>query len=49
MSGAEETKPTDALCEECGAHEAHEMGGRWLCADCLQIAGSSCAPGGGEC
>jgi hypothetical protein len=45
MSGAGQEKPPEPRCGECGAHEAHEFGGRWLCADCLQIAGSSCAPG----
>ena len=30
-------------CERCGSWEAQEMGGRWLCPDCIALAGCSCA------
>jgi len=45
MSGPGLEESEAPRCEECGAHEPHEFAGKWLCVDCLQIAGSSCAPG----
>jgi len=33
----------DAACEECGNFGALEIGERKLCADCVSLAGSSCA------
>lgn len=33
-------------CDRCGAEEAHAMGEGHLCAECFQLAGSSCGGGG---
>jgi len=30
-------------CERCGSWEAQEIGGQWLCPDCIALAGCSCA------
>jgi hypothetical protein len=35
----------DVACEECGNFGAQEIGDRKLCADCVTLAGSSCAGG----
>jgi hypothetical protein len=35
----------DVACEECGNFGAQEIGDLKLCADCLTLAGSSCAGG----
>jgi hypothetical protein len=39
------THQSDAAkgCEHCGSWEAQELGGQWLCADCIALAGCSCA------
>jgi hypothetical protein len=38
-----------AACETCGGHEVVELAGRYLCADCISVAGSACAgPGDNE-
>lgn len=31
-----------AVCEACGRGDALFMGGRWICADCISVAGSCC-------
>lgn len=33
-------------CDRCGSEEAHAMGEGHLCAECFQLAGSSCGGGG---
>jgi hypothetical protein len=33
----------NTVCDECGNFGALEIGGRKLCADCVILAGSSCA------
>ena len=33
----------NAVCEECGNHDALEIGEHRLCADCVILAGSACA------
>lgn len=33
-------------CDHCGADEAHPVGEGQLCAECFQLAGSSCGGGG---
>jgi hypothetical protein len=30
-------------CESCGSFEALDIAGKFLCADCVALAGSSCA------
>jgi hypothetical protein len=34
-----------ATCELCGSFDALEIGDRKLCAECVMLAGSSCAGG----
>ena len=34
---------TTAACENCGSHEVVELAGRFLCSDCVAVAGSACA------
>ena len=48
-----ETKPSnsteDTTCERCGSFEVMEFAGKFLCADCIQLASCGCAGhGGGE-
>ena len=42
-----ETKPSnsteDAACERCGRFDALEFTGKFLCADCIALAGCGCA------
>ena len=42
-----ETKPSnsteDAACERCGRFDALEFAGKFLCADCIALAGCGCA------
>lgn len=33
-------------CDHCGADDAHPVGKGHLCAECFQLAGSSCGGGG---
>lgn len=33
-------------CDRCGSEEAHAVGEGHLCAECFQLAGSSCGGGG---
>lgn len=33
-------------CDRCGSDEAHAVGEGHLCAECFQLAGSSCGGGG---
>jgi hypothetical protein len=33
----------DAACERCGSFDVQEFAGRWLCMDCIQLAGCGCA------
>jgi hypothetical protein len=42
-----ETPP--AACEMCGRPDALLVGGRWICDDCYQIAGSCCAESDDDC
>jgi hypothetical protein len=35
-------------CDGCGNFDAQEIADRFLCADCVTLAGSSCAGGGDE-
>jgi hypothetical protein len=30
-------------CEQCGNSEASDIAGKFLCSDCVALAGSSCA------
>lgn len=32
-----------AACERCGSFDASEIGGQFLCADCVALAGCGCA------
>ena len=34
------------VCDHCGADDAHPVGEGHLCADCFQLAGSTCGGGG---
>lgn len=36
------TPPATPCCEACGRADAVAMGDRWLCAECISIAGSCC-------
>jgi hypothetical protein len=39
----------DSACERCGSFEVMEIAGKFLCADCVALAGCGCAGhGGGE-
>jgi hypothetical protein len=39
----------NSACERCGSFDATEIAGEILCADCIALAGCSCAgQGGGE-
>lgn len=46
-----ESKPSsaipEAVCERCGSFETLEIGGEFLCGDCIATAGCGCA-GHGE-
>jgi hypothetical protein len=46
-----ESKPASSIeaaaCERCGSFEALEIGGEFLCGDCIATAGCGCA-GHGE-
>lgn len=33
---------SQAVCEACGHGEAIFIGDRWICADCISVAGSCC-------
>jgi len=35
-------RASDPVCEACGRDEALLMGDRWICADCISVAGSCC-------
>lgn len=37
----------DQRCRECGAFEAREFAGGWICDDCLQVAGT-CGAGASD-
>lgn len=37
----------DVACERCGSFEVMEFAGKFLCGDCIQLAGCGCA-GHGE-
>jgi hypothetical protein len=43
VSAEAATKPAGAACESCGGHEVVEMAGKFLCAECVAVAGSACA------
>jgi len=49
MAGNEPPTPAgqDAPCERCGSFDALEFTGKFLCADCIQLAGGGCAGQGG--
>lgn len=34
--------PNPPVCETCGRPDALQVGDRWLCPDCLAVAGSCC-------
>ena len=38
----------DAACERCGNFGALEIAGKILCADCVELAGCSCAGHGDD-
>jgi hypothetical protein len=38
-----ETKPAKEACERCGSFDVMEIAGKFLCAECVALAGSSCA------
>jgi hypothetical protein len=39
---------TVSNCENCGRFHALEIAGKFLCVDCINLAGSSCAGGGDD-
>jgi len=48
-----ESKPTnffseDTACERCGRFEVLEIAGKFLCADCVALAGCGCAGHGAD-
>lgn len=47
MSSPAEGQSIEAACERCGSFEAMEFAGKFLCADCIQLAGCGCAGHGG--
>ena len=51
MNAEESKSPADesAACERCGSFDVLEIAGKFLCADCVALAGCGCAGhGGGE-
>jgi hypothetical protein len=34
--------PNPPVCEACGQPDALQVGDRWLCANCIAVAGSCC-------
>jgi hypothetical protein len=47
-----EAKPANsseaAACERCGSFEVLEIAGKFLCADCVMLAGCNCAGHGDD-
>jgi hypothetical protein len=43
-----ESGDADAACERCGSFDALEFAGKYLCADCIQLAGCGCAGHGDD-
>jgi hypothetical protein len=49
MSSQPESKMTaEAACERCGNFEVLEIAGKFLCSDCVALAGCGCAGHGEE-
>ena len=48
MPAIENKAKEDAACERCGSFDAQEFAGTILCADCIALAGCSCAGHGGD-
>jgi len=42
------SRASDSLCEHCGRPDSVEIGGRQLCAECYQTAGSCCLEFGAD-
>ena len=42
------SKASGLICERCGRPDGIEIGGRQLCEECYQIAGSCCLEFGGD-
>lgn len=42
-ASADNSAPPTPCCEACGRPEALQMGHRWLCAECISVAGSCCS------
>jgi hypothetical protein len=38
----------ESICENCGNFDPREIADKFLCAECVILAGSSCAGGGDD-
>jgi protein-arginine kinase activator protein McsA len=48
VNTATQKEVEDVACERCGSFEVFEIAGKFLCADCVALAGCGCAGHGAE-